>query len=144
MKPFNGLSAQDNEELLKFPAYISMLAANNNVKMDEVEKKAALKIAHIKTFSCDPSLTKFYKEASKVLEKNVEQLVKVLPKEKNNRESTIKKKLLNLEKVISKLGKEQALIFHLSMKSFSEHVSKAHHSVIEDFILPISIPGLTD
>ena len=144
MKPFNSLSVQDNEELLKFPAYISMLAANNNVKMDEVEKKAAFKIAHIKTFSCDQSLTKFYKEASRAFEKNVEQLVKVLPKEIDKRESVIRRKLLNLEKIISKLGKEQALIFHHSMKSFTEHVSKAHHSVIEDFILPISIPGLTD
>jgi hypothetical protein len=30
------------------------------------------------------------------------------------------------------------------MKSFTEHVSKAHHNVLVDFILPLSIPGLTD
>jgi len=144
MKPFDSLSVQDNEELLKFPAYISMLAANSNVKMDGEEKKAAIKISQIKTFSCDPLLSKFYKQANKVFEKNIEQLIKVLPKEANSRELAIKKKISNLERILAKLGKEYTSLIHQSMKSFTEHVSKAHHSVIENFILPIPIPGLTD
>jgi hypothetical protein len=32
------LSVKDKKELLKFPAYISMLAANNDDKLDEAEK----------------------------------------------------------------------------------------------------------
>jgi len=30
------------------------------------------------------------------------------------------------------------------MKSFKEHVSEAHHNVLEDFLFPIPIKGLTD
>jgi hypothetical protein len=74
MNPFENLSASDNEALLKFPAYISLIAANRDDKLDE---------------------------------------------------------------------KYTSTMRH-SMKSFTEHVSKAHHNVLVDFILPLSIPGLTD
>jgi hypothetical protein len=39
-------------------------------------------------------------------------------------------------------GEEYTLAMHRSLKTFKEHVSNAHHSVIEDFVLPLSIPGL--
>jgi hypothetical protein len=57
MKPGKNLSEQEYQELLKFPAYISLLAANSDGKMDETEKKAAIRFSHIKTYSCDPLLS---------------------------------------------------------------------------------------
>ena len=59
MKPFKKLSVHENEELLKFPAYISLLAANSDGKLDEVEKMSAIKFVHIKTFSSPPLLINF-------------------------------------------------------------------------------------
>ena len=144
MKPFKNLSAQENAALLKFPAYISLLAAYHDDKLDEAEKKSAIKFAHTKTFSCDPLLAQFYKEAEKVFEKNITQLEKDLPKEINRRDAAIKRELLNLEKIVLKLGKEYTITMHHSMKSFKDHVSKAHNNVLVDFIFPLSIPGLTD
>jgi len=41
-----------------------------------------------------------------------------------------------------KLGKEYAAAMYLSMKSFIEHVTKAHHNVFNDFIFPINKKGL--
>jgi len=35
MNPFENLSASDNEALLKFPAYISLIAADRDDKLDE-------------------------------------------------------------------------------------------------------------
>ncbi|MEY3412366.1 MAG: hypothetical protein RIQ70_1054, partial [Bacteroidota bacterium] len=54
MNPFDNLTAQENEALLKFPAYIALLAAYSDDKLDEVEKDAAVNFAHIKTFTADP------------------------------------------------------------------------------------------
>lgn len=142
MNVFKNISKQEKEELLKFPVYISMLAASSDDTLDEAEKKSAVKFAHIKTFSCDPLLTEFYMEAEKVFEINIDQLERDLPKEKNGREAAIKKELLNLDKIASKLGEKYTLTMHRSMLSFKEHVSKAHHNVLVDFIFPISIPGL--
>ena len=144
MKPFKNLSLRENEALLKFPAYISILAANSDGILDEAEKKAAVSFAHLKTFSCHPLLTEFYLEAEKDFENNLEQLDKELPKEKGSREEAVKKELLHLDKIVLKLGKVYSSTMHHSMKSFKEHVFKAHHSVIVDFILPLPIPGLTD
>ena len=72
------------------------------------------------------------------------QLDRDLPKENDKREATIKKELLNLEIIVLKLGKEFTSTMHRSMQSFKEHVSKAHHNVLVDFIFPIPIHGLTD
>jgi len=143
MNPFKTLSAKENKMLLKFPAYISLLAANWNDKLDDVEKESAIKLAHIKTFSSDPLLAEFYKEADKVFEKNIEQLDKTLPKEKENRSVAIELEISNLEKIVSKLRKEYVSVMCNSMKSFKEHVSKAHNSVLVNFIFPIAIPGLS-
>jgi hypothetical protein len=144
MNPFKKLSSVQKHSLLKFPAYISILAASSNDKLDEAEKKAAMKFAHTKTFTCDPLLSDFYLEAEKVFEKNIEQLDKSLPKEKDSRDEAIKKELLKLEKIVRRLGQEYSSTMHNSMKSFSEHVSKAHHNVLIDFIIPVSIPGLNE
>jgi hypothetical protein len=144
MTPFKDLSKQDNEALLKFPVYISLLAASSDYKLDKIEKKSAMKFAHIKTFSCDPLLAEFYEAADKIFKSNMEQLDKELPYEIDARKAAIKKELSNLEKIVLKLGKEYTSTMHRSMKSFKEHVSKAHHNVLVDFIFPVPIPGLTD
>jgi len=144
MSQFKNLSAFDYEALLKFPAFISMLAANSDDKLDETEKKVAIKFVHTKTFSCDPLLSDYYQEAEKVFENNIIQLDNELPKDVKSRDAAIKNELLNLDKIVLKLGKKYANVMHKSMKSFKEHVSRAHHNVLVDFLFPIPIPGLTD
>lgn len=143
MKQFNNLSNLEKESLLKFPAYISLLAADSDDKFDMTEEKSAIKFAHIKTFSSDPLLTEFYKEAEKVFKHNIEQLDKELPKERKQREAAIKNELSKLEKIVLKLGKDYTSTMHRSMKSFKDHVSQAHHNVLVDFIFPMPIKGLT-
>jgi len=143
MEQFNNLSKQEKESLLKFPAYISLLAAVNDDRFDKSDQKSAVKFSHIKTFSSDPLLTEFYKEADKVFKSNIEQLDKELPKERKRREAAIKNELSNLEKIVLKLGKDYTLTMHRSMKSFKEHVSQAHQNVLVDFIFPVPIKGLT-
>jgi anaerobic ribonucleoside-triphosphate reductase len=144
MNQFNNFSQHDTEALLKFPAYISMLAANSDDTLDEEERKTAIKFAHTKTFTCDPVLTDFYNEADKAFEGNVNQLDNDLPKDIKSREAAIKNELLNLDKIVLKLGKKYARVMHSSMESFKEHVSRAHHNVLVDFLFPIPIAGLTD
>jgi len=143
MKLFKELTESENIELLKFPAYISLLAANSDDKLDAMEKQSAIKFSHIKTYSCDPLLTKFYEEADKVFENNITQFNKDLPIKKAAREAAIKRELMKLETIVLKLGEEYTTIMHRSMKSFKDHVSQAHHSVLVDFIFPMPIKGLT-
>ncbi|MCX6219381.1 MAG: hypothetical protein NTZ69_00135 [Bacteroidia bacterium] len=143
MKVFRNLTNQQVQALLKFPAYISLLASTGS-KMDEAERKVAIKLAHTKAFSCQPLLAEFCRESEIVFADNLTQLEAVLPKNKNERDVAIRIELLKLEMILLKLGKEYGSVMHQSMKTFKEHVLKAHHSVIEDFLFPITIPGLSD
>ncbi|MEO7768190.1 MAG: hypothetical protein ABIS01_12215, partial [Ferruginibacter sp.] len=143
MNPIENLSPKENEALLKFPVYVSLLAAISDDKMDEAAKQSAIKFSQIKTYSCDPLLTSFYEAADNVFEKNMLQLDKDLPMKNEERVAAIKKELLDLEKILLKIGKEYATVMRVSMKSFKEHVSKAHHNVFLDFIFPLPIKGLT-
>ena len=143
MKSTEVLSEQEEKMLLKFPAYISLLAANNDNKLDKAEKKSAIKFAHIKTFSCNPMLTEFYREADQVFENNITQLDIELPKGEIFRETAIKEELAKLDKIVMKLGTSYALAIHHSMRTFKAHVSQAHHNVLIDFAFPMPIKGLT-
>jgi hypothetical protein len=141
MKAFKELTESQNKELLKLPCLISLLAANN--KLDTKESQVAIKFSHIKTYSCDPLLFKFYEEADKYFENNILQLDKDLPFEKLAREAEINKELIILENLVQKLGGEYVTAIHKSMDSFKEHVSQAHHNILQDFIFPIPIKGLS-
>ena len=143
MNWIKNISETENEALLKFPVYVSLLVALKDSKLDEAERKSAIKFSHIKTYSCDPLLTSFYDAADKVFEKNMLQLDKDLPVKNEERVTAIKKELSNLEKIVLKLGKDYTTVMHRSMKSFKEHVSKAHDNVLVDFIFPMPIKGLT-
>ena len=143
MKSFKELTEQENKALLKFPAFISLLAASSDNKLDEAEKKSAIKFSHIKTYSCDPLLAEFYNEADKVFEYNIHQLEKDLPIKSAAREAALKEELNKLETIVLKLGEEYTSVMHRSMESFKNHVSQAHHSVLVDFIFPMPIKGLT-
>ena len=144
MNPLKSLSNSEHAALLKFPAYISLLAANGDGKLDEAEKIAATKFSHTKTFSAEPLLTEFFREADAVFESNLEQINSGLPPDQAGRDSVIKSQILILEMIARKSGKKYSAAILRSMKSYREHVSKAHHSVVVDFIFPIPIPGLTE
>ncbi len=143
MNEFKNISENEQQELLKFPVYVSLLAALSDSKLDATEKKSAIIFSHIKTYSCDPLLISFYDAADKVFTKNMLQIDKDLPAENEERIATIKKTLLKLEKIVEKMGDEYAKVMHKSMRSFKEHISKAHHNVLMDFIFPMPIKGLT-
>jgi hypothetical protein len=144
MNLFENLSAIEDEALLKFPVYMTLLAAFKNYEPDENEKKTAIIYINEQTFSCDPILVEFYNEAEKVFKSNMEQIDNDLPKGNTVREAAIKKELLNLEKIALKLGNEYTSALNRSMNSFKEHVSKAHYNLLTDFVLPLTALGLTD
>ncbi len=137
------LSNQEHDLLLKFPAYVSLLAANTDGTFDQAEELSAVDFNHVKTYSCDPALVEFFRDVDKNFKTTIDQLNKALPLGKVNRDAAIKKKLAELEKIVIKLGPDYASIMHKSMQSFKDHVSGAHHNVLIDFLFPIPIKGLS-
>ncbi len=144
MNPIENISPEENEALLKFPVYVTLLAAIGDSTLDEEAKKSAIKFSHIKTYSCDPLLTSFYEEADKVFEKNMLQLDKDLPVNSEERTAAIKIELSKLENIVSKMGTQYATVMHSSMESFKKYVSKTYHNVFVDFIFPIPVKGINN
>lgn len=144
MEMFESLSSADKDLLLKFPVYISLLAADHDGKLDKEERETAVHFSHIKTFSSPPLLTNFYKEADRVFEENIQQIDHSLPQNKTERDAAIKNELAKIEAVLEKLDSHFAAILFRSMKSFKEHVSKAHRNALEYLVFPFPIKGITD
>lgn len=144
MTSFGNLSPQDKDAILKYPSYISLLAANSDGTIDEKEKKSAIKLSHIKTYSCDPVLSEFYAEVDKVFEMNIKSLDNELPKIKEERDEAIKNELQRIEKILLNFNKDYAATMRRSMKSFKDHVSKAHHNVLEYLIFPVAFKEIRD
>lgn len=144
MELFKNLSLEEQDKLLKFPAYITILAANSDGKVDAAEKEAALDLTHIRSYKSDEKLSGFYKEAEKVFEQNIEELVAQLPQDKNEKEAVVINELKNVESILMKLGYSYTKAMHESMRTFKDHVSNAHNNVLQEFIFPIPIKGITE
>jgi hypothetical protein len=144
MKSFDDLKPAEKDLLLKFPVYVSMLAAEKDDHLDKIEKRTAIQFCHIKTFTCDPLLSQFYHEAEKRFETNITELDSTLPVNKSEREEIIINELAKIENILLNLGTDYALVMHRSMRSFKNHVSRAHRNILEYFVFPLPISGITD
>jgi hypothetical protein len=144
MAVFKDLNRPEREQLEKFPVYLSLLAASKDCRLDGREMHTALKLTHIKTFSCDPVLADYYAEVDKHFERSVWEISDHLPAGRDAREITIRRELSKLEILLRKLDHRYAAIMHDSLRSYKEHVSRAHRNVLEYFIFPLPINGITD
>lgn len=125
MKLFKQLSEQKKQELIKFPAYISLLAASKGFKLNNAERTAVIKLSHTKFFICESILSELYREVDKNFENDLMQLEKNLPLEKENREVTIKKEIQNIEMIVMNLGEIYAPAMHRSLDEFKDRVLSA-------------------
>jgi hypothetical protein len=144
MPALKDLNEQEKEQLLKFPVYISLLAASADSGLDKRERNAVIKLTHIKTFSCDPLLADYYAKVEEEFETIITELNDKFSHDRQEREAAIKKELNKLEAILRKLGKEYAAVMHHSLKAYKDHVSKAHRNVLEYFVFPLPINGITD
>ena len=144
MELFKTLSNDEQQFLLKAPAYISLLAANLDGEMDEKEKKEAIELTHIKTFSTEPILRDYFKTVEVNFRKDILQLDNSLSKDPSEREKEIKMELSRLELIFQKLEEPFRSALHKSLQDYTDHVSKAHRNSLEFFLIPFFIKGLTD
>lgn len=145
MELYANLSPQDKAKLLKFPVYITLLAANADGKLDDRERQKAQDLASIKNYdNKEPLLTRYYEEVAAVFESNLEAADAELPKDKSLREEAIREHFAELESIVSQLGVQYNNALHRSLQAFKEQVSKAHENVLEHFFFPFPIKGLTE
>ncbi|HEX6913997.1 MAG TPA: hypothetical protein VF145_02070 [Chitinophagaceae bacterium] len=139
MKTFRDLAETQQQLLLRYPVYITLLAAAKENKPDAGEKKRALQLSHIRTYTAPEPLRDFYREAEKVFEPALNELDSILPGAANERESLITERLKEIEEITLKLDPHYASMLMESMEGFRRHVSRAHNNVLEYLIFPVSL-----
>ncbi len=83
MKQLKYLAQSKNSILFNFPAYVSLFARHSNHKLYEAEKKSTMKLSLEKTYSCNPLVGGFYKEADNVFRKISGNWIKIYLNKKN-------------------------------------------------------------
>ncbi len=144
MKHYSDLSESEKEQLLKLPAYMSLLTSTAEKGIDKEEKNTAVKITHVKAYSSDPILINFFKEAESIFEKTITDLDTALPHNREDRKLAVQKELNKLERLLSKLDPEFVSALRRSIRSYDYYISKAHQNVMEYFIFPMPIDGISD
>lgn len=144
MQELEILNPEEKNKVLQAPAYISLLAANADGQMDEEEKYEAIKFSHIKTYTSHKLLKPFYQQVEKHFIENIDLLNDKLPKNKAERQTIIQEELENINSIIGKLDLFTSNTLRKSLKEYTEHISKIHRNVMEEFVFPFAIKGLTD
>lgn len=142
MNTFNELSTDEQKEFLKFPVYVSMLAANADGTTDDAEKNTAIAFDHTKTYTSNILLAGFYQKADQAFRANWKQLDAALPKGQAERKTALSAKMGKLETLLKKFDADYQAAMHKSMQAFKDHVSRAHYNILDDFLFPVPIKGI--
>jgi len=141
---FEKLTEEETEFLFKAPALVSVLAANWDHQVSRNAKDEAIKLAHLKTFTAVPLLQPYYKEVEKGFKDNFETIVEEYAPFDEEKMDALRRELVKLNVVISKLDKEYAQTLLWSLSKFAAQVKKSDRELLENFIFPFKLPGLTD
>jgi len=144
IKHFEKLTKEETALLLKAPVLVSVLAASWAHGISKKASADAIKLAHLKTFTAVPLLQPYYKEVEQDFKTSFEAVVKEFAPFDEEKMMELRKQLLELDKVIARLDKEYAATLLWSLSRFAAHVKKADRVLIENFIFPFKLPGLTD
>ncbi|MEO5570918.1 MAG: hypothetical protein ABIT08_11730 [Bacteroidia bacterium] len=138
------MKADEQKLLIKVPVLVSVLAASTDYEINEVQKADAIKLAHLKSFSGDPDLKSYLDKVDKHFVENFESVVKQYAPFDDSKRKALKKEIESVNQVISTLEPDLASKLFKYLSDYSEHVKHAEHSVLERFIFPIPIKGITE
>jgi hypothetical protein len=138
------LTEQERELLFSAPVLVSVLASCPDKAINKVQKQDAIKLAHLKTFTANPVLIPYYTEVEKNFQQHFNAAEnKYCPFDESRRHELLQE-IEKVNEVMAKLDDAYAHTLYKSLKKYEDHVRRASHSVFQDFIIPLQIPGLND
>jgi hypothetical protein len=98
------LSPQEYELLIKAPALFSVLASCSDHGINKTQKSDAIKLAHIKTFTAEPELQPYFKDAKKNFKEHFDQIASLYYPFDEFRRDMLKLEIKKVQHIISKLS----------------------------------------
>ncbi len=129
------LSKEELTQLEDAFAYITILIAGADGKIDEKEITWAEKIAHIRTYAGDERLKAFHEEVDQKLHSRIEKLISELPEDVSSRSSIISEKLAPLNSVLSSLDPYIGAYLYRGYLSFAERIAKSSGGFLSFFTI---------
>ena len=127
------LTPADITKLKDAYAYITVLIAGADGKIDPHELSWAEKIAQIRTFTGDERLHTFHEEVNAELSSKIKQLIAELPADPNNRNAVISAYLSDLNPVLATLDPYIGAYLYKGYVSFAQRIAKASGGVLSFF-----------
>lgn len=144
IKQFEHLTEEERAMLYKAPVLVSVLAACSYKEINPAKKKDAIRLAHLKTFTAVPLLKPYYTEVEKTFADEFEKTATEYYPFDEQRRAALQAELYKVDGLMHKLDKNFAEALQKSLQRYATHVKRSTHSVFQDFIFPLYIPGLSE
>lgn len=122
---FEPLSKEDQELMLKAPAFIAVLIAGADNNIDPQEVNRAVELVNVKTFSEKQDLQTYYHEVEKTIEKDIKSIIDTLPTNADERNPLISAELAKLNYALGKIKPRYANDLFNSWKGYAGSVARA-------------------
>ncbi len=127
------LSPQEITILKDAHAYITILIAGADGKIDPKELSWAEKIAGIRTFAGDERLRHFHEAVNTEISEKIKSLMASLPTETGPRQAEIATQLKELNPILRQLDPSIGAYLYKGYKSFAERIAKASGGILAFF-----------
>ena len=131
----NLLSPEEINQLKDAYAYITVLIAGADGKIDPNELSWAEKITQIRTFAGDERLKNFHVEVNETLSNKIKQLIAELPTDVKSRSAIISERLSHLNPILSSLDPSLGYYLYKGYVSFAERIAKSSGGFLSFFTI---------
>lgn len=129
------LTTEENSLLRDAYAYITILIAGADGKIDPSELSWAEKITQIRTFAGDERLKAFHIEVNEMLASRIRELIAELPTDVKSRSAIISEKLSHLNPILASLDPSLAYYLYKGYVSFAERIAKSSGGFLSFFTI---------
>jgi len=133
------LTNEEWSKLVLAPIYVTLLALNYKGKISIHEKKEAIELVHLRTFTSHIDLRKYYKDAEVGFKENLDSINNKLPAGIKERREALTLKLEQLQLIISKLDENYQNMLNDSLQSFAKHILHVEDNFLQGMTIPIFI-----
>jgi len=123
MDPLKNLTESELASLIAAPAWVTILIAGADKKIDTSEKNWANRLVKYRTFTSDPYLNGYYTQVKDAFEENMEAGLAKWDPEKG--EATMKEALTGLKGILENLDPAYAQRLKDSLRSLAKEVAEA-------------------
>ena len=130
IKSIESLPAEKQKILYDAIPYVTLLVAGADGIIEDAELEKGEKVAHIRTFHFHQEWQEYYKKVDEHLHERLLELIRILPRQAQQRQEAISKELSKLNSILPLLEPKHAKHFYDGLLSFARHVAKASGGIV--------------